>query len=243
MRCLASIVYHSDNLRRIARSNPRHPFNSIAILNDGATLLELKKLVTIKKSSKLSLALGVPPHVETLKKLDAVVRLLIKEHTCRKKWEENFASMLRDNINEVALDAGQITRPKMVEIMEEHTRGLKETFKDDMEGIIRKYFSGNFSNSDNSADPPIENNQTNANSTSMLYSSYTHSGKIGLHTCKGWEFPSCQLKQAWRFWLIGQPDFEIRKENSIIEKCPVRPFCLFSLRHLLPRFKKTYQIS
>ena len=196
-------------------------------MNDGATLVELKSLVTIKKSSKIIQATGVPPHVETLKKLDFVVKLLLEERSCRKKWEENFASTLTNTINEVALDAGQITRPKMVEIMEQHTRGLKETFKDDMEDIIRKCFPGNFSHSDNSADPPIENDQTNANSNGMLYSSYNHSGKIGLHTCKGWEFPLCQLKQAWHFWLIGQADFEIRKENRIIEKCPVRPFYIF----------------
>ena len=90
---------------------------------------------------------------------------------------------------------------------------------------------------------PIENDHTKANITGMLYSSYNHSGKIGLHTCKGWEFPLCQLKQDWRFWLICQADFDIRKENNIIEKCPVRPFCLFSLPHLLPRFKRSYQIS
>ena len=153
LRCLASKVYHADNLLRVARSNPIHPFNSIAILNDGATLVELKSLVTIKKSSKISIATGVPPHVETLKNLDFVVKLLLEERSCRKKWEENFASTLTNTINEFALDAGQITRPKMVEITEQHTRGLNEIFKDDMEDIIRKCFPGNFSYSDNSADP------------------------------------------------------------------------------------------
>ena len=174
-------------------------------MNDSATILELKSFVTIIKSSKLSLATGVPPHVETLKKLDLSVKLLLEELSCRKKWEENFASTLRNIINEVVMDAGQITRPKMVEIMKQYRRGLKETLKDDLEDIIRKYCSENFSHSDNSADPPIEtikNNQINANSTGMLYSSYNHSGKIALHTCKGWEFPLCQLKEAWCLWLI-----------------------------------------
>ena len=51
------------------------------------------------------------------------------------------------------------------------------------------------------------------------------------------------IKTGLAFLVTGQADFEIRKENRIIEKCPVRPFHLFSLLHLLPRFRKTYQIS
>ena len=114
LRCLASIVYHSDKLKKVACSNPKHPFNSITILNNNEFLVELKKLVTIEKSLRLAMPTGIPPHVETLKKLDTIVKLLLEECTNREKWEEKFSAMLNDTINEVVFDASQITRPIMI---------------------------------------------------------------------------------------------------------------------------------
>lgn len=48
LRCLACIVYHSTNLRRVIESNPGHDFAKIPILNDERLLRELKLLVTVR---------------------------------------------------------------------------------------------------------------------------------------------------------------------------------------------------
>ena len=236
LRCLASVVCHSNELKKIARSNPRHIFNSMAILNDNVLLEKLKKLVTTKNSSRLSTRTGVPPHVETLKKLDTVMNLLLEERQSRKIWQENFQKLLKDAVNSVAEDAGQITRPKMIEIMNEHGKILKESFRDDVENVIKKHFGRSNSTILNEGSTEIENND-NADNTNCMHKTHTCGGKLGWHVCEGWEFPSCQLKQAWRFWLKGQPDFE-NDVNNQIAKSPIRPFRLFSLRFLPRKIKK-----
>ena len=64
LRCLASVVYHSDTLLKVISSNQGHPFIQIPILNDPTLLAELKLLVTTKSSIKIDAPTGIPPHVK-----------------------------------------------------------------------------------------------------------------------------------------------------------------------------------
>ena len=233
LQYLVSVIHHSDKLKQIARSNLRHPFNNMSVLNDEVILQELKAFASIEKLSILSMATGMPPHVEILKKLDILIKMLIGERNNRKTWEQNFSTMLKETINSVAMDSGQLTRPKMTEIMEAHNKIMKESFKEEVENIIKKYLNEN-TLVRNVPEPECEGHTIE--NTAQVYLSCNYSGKLGLHTCVGWEFPTCSLKQAWLFWLKGQPSYKINKVGGNIEKCPIRPFRLFTV--LLLSLKK-----
>ena len=67
LRCLASMVHHSDSLMQQTILHPNHPFASIPIFNRPILLSKLKKLVTTNPSDKITSATGIPPHIETIK--------------------------------------------------------------------------------------------------------------------------------------------------------------------------------
>ena len=61
-RFLASIVHHSDELKKVTSLIPKHPFHGTPIFNDYELLFNLKTKVTTNPSHVLSQPTGVPPH-------------------------------------------------------------------------------------------------------------------------------------------------------------------------------------
>ena len=98
LRCLALMVHHSSSLQRILNKYPNHPFRNIPILNDSSLLNELQKLITLKASDRIQMAIGVPPHVENIAKLEEVISLLSSE---RKERENYLAEIKKNNWREI----------------------------------------------------------------------------------------------------------------------------------------------
>ena len=101
-------------------------------------------------------------------------------------------------MNNVATEAGQITRPKMLETLAEHNTMLKESFKEEIETSISKCISGREGFSRIEAEFPAENLDEIqiSNVTRNDFTSYNHSGKLGLYSFINWDFPYSNLKQA-----------------------------------------------
>ena len=244
LRCLASIVHHAESLKEVMRSNPKHPFHDIPILSDDKMLADLKALVTTEKSQRLAQPTGVPPHTQTLRKLEVVLNMVMEERADMKRFEEKFTERLKDAINETAAQSGQVTRQKMIEIMEEHSTMMRSTLRKDIEEVVRNVLGGRRVMTEGGSES-ARLDENGGHRSSAGYTSYAHSGKLGLDTCKGWDFPSCTLKSAWRFWLLGQPNFEqstAQADGSIaVKKCPIRPFRMF--KWLTSDLSKTYMNS
>ena len=64
LRCLACIVYHSDELLKVTLEIPGHNFTKISILHDPVLLSDLKELVTIDSTvGVMENPTGIPPHI------------------------------------------------------------------------------------------------------------------------------------------------------------------------------------
>ena len=80
LRCLASIVHHSNDLKECILRNPGHPFINIPILRNENLLGTLKNLVALEKPDAIQIATGVPPpHVETISMLETIVKYQIQD--------------------------------------------------------------------------------------------------------------------------------------------------------------------
>ena len=58
LRCLASVIYHSEALIQVIDTEPGHPFSQIPILSQRLLLKELKGVVTINPSPKINSPTG-----------------------------------------------------------------------------------------------------------------------------------------------------------------------------------------
>ena len=64
LRCLACVIYHSDELLKVILEIPGHDFTKISILHDALLLSDLKKLVTIEPTAGvMEHPTGIPPHI------------------------------------------------------------------------------------------------------------------------------------------------------------------------------------
>jgi hypothetical protein len=64
LRCLPSLVFHSDALLEVMVKHPGHDFAKISILHDRELLDGLKKLMTTDPTPEvMTVATGMPPHM------------------------------------------------------------------------------------------------------------------------------------------------------------------------------------
>ena len=119
---------------------------------------------------------------------------------------------MKEAIQESASEAGHITKSKMLEILDSHSRTLQTNIKGHIEDIITTHLSRFSPRVEGVTD--IQQTETEDTTARETYKSYCHSGKLGLHTCLGWDFPVCSLKPGWRFWHMGQPHYDRLTRNN-----------------------------
>ena len=71
LRVLASF----DCIKTLARTNTDHPFNAILLVFHSNLVDKVKVLVTTEKSSVVSKATGIPPHIEQSIKLQKLLEI------------------------------------------------------------------------------------------------------------------------------------------------------------------------
>ena len=187
LRCLASMVHHAEAIKRMMRRSPLHTFHSIVVFTELNLLEWLKFFVTMEPSEKLMMPSGVPPHTQTFKLLHKIVCMLRSDREKRDAWEENFKLSMKEAIQESASEAGHITKSKMLEILDSHSRTLQTNIKGHIEDIITTHLSRFSPRVEGVTD--IQQTETEDTTARETYKSYCHSGKLGLHTCLGWDFP------------------------------------------------------
>jgi hypothetical protein len=207
LRVLASIVFHSDFLRR-------SPFAAtIPIFNDLLLLKDLKDLVTTDPSNTMPHSTGIPPHVETYKILDLILKLILEEREERKKFDREISEKLKQAIDEKAASTGQITAAVLEQIIER-----RETqFAQRVEDILRHHLSSDTSLT-RPAQPP---SQPVPSMTRDGYVVYSYGSKLDWDVPVGWTLPhDCALKTAFNLWFSG-----IKGDNGVHI---VRPYKLLT---------------
>ena len=74
-RFLASIVYHFDWIKKVARASTSHAFNAILLMFRTEIVDAMKPLVPTDPLPVISEATGIPPHVEQSIKLQKLLEV------------------------------------------------------------------------------------------------------------------------------------------------------------------------
>ena len=238
LRCLASLVHHSEALIEIIAKHPGHPFMNIPILNDKKLLNELKKIVTTNKSTIIHAPTGIPPHVKQMKMITELFEHLKEERDARKSLEERLVRTVEDAIEKNAVANGNITASSLKKILTEHQKQVGEILKTERENVDEKFAELkriiNPTQNTYSIDPNFQQNvrlvPDNNNNYNNVATRHVHcwGGKMW-DVPENFKFPSkCTLQRAFKFWLIGMPNFKAIDGKS----APVMPFQLMRPKYI-----------
>lgn len=123
----------------------------------------------------------------------------------------------------------------MLKILNHHYNGFKKTLHDNFDKLVTNHFGNAKQKKQGTADEEIITIPHHMK-TQHGYGVYTNNGKLGQHICEGWAFLDATLKQAWRFGLIGQPEYYQQTTSGRKVLSPICPFCL--LKHMLVKLKR-----
>jgi hypothetical protein len=110
LRCLASIVYHSESLLDIMENIPGHAFTNMSLLHDRALHDHLQALVTIKPTpGVMTTPTGIPPHVGLAQQLKEVLEKVSSLVVSFENQTRSVVAAIENSIENKALESGQVT--------------------------------------------------------------------------------------------------------------------------------------
>ena len=110
LRCLPSLVFHSDSLLEVMVKFPGHHFTKISILHDRQLLDGLKKLVTTDPTPEvMTVATGIPPHVGTAQQLAKILDGMTELVQNFGKHNENLMGVVEKALVTKAWELGHVT--------------------------------------------------------------------------------------------------------------------------------------
>jgi hypothetical protein len=197
LRCLASIVHHSNDLKECILRNPGHPFINIPILRNENLLGTLKNLVTLEKSDAIQIATGVPPHVETISMLETIVQSQIEDRAFfRGHFLNEIKDAIADKCEEIAQSNGQLSRSSIESLFETFQKRLDDRVNDKIDELLT-YLKNNGTGTTANADNMLPAQSTSAGSL------FAYDGKFWM-VPKDFEFPrGATRRRAWELWLCG----------------------------------------
>ena len=236
LRCLGSIVHHSDALLEIIKEkNGAHPFASIPILTRPNLLHELKQLVTMDISENIRRATGIPPHIEAVKKLDQLVDLVELERAERKEHFEAITKAVGEKIEELAMENGTLTRPAVERLFQDFGRQFETHISKKIDTVIRTVVQP----------PAIQESEVEVVRQGNSPHDPRDNGNYPLYFYDGqhWQVPfdfalptKTKRKQAWELWLCGMTTANLQ------QLCPFRFFKIRMLpKHVKNKFKVEWQ--
>lgn len=124
---LASMVWQSDWLMEFIDKDAGHPFQNIPILQDPDLLSKLKELVTLEPCNDVKNVSGVPRHTKLLKKISGILGVCEENRRAISDLIRDIPRIVKDSVNEVAAQAGQVTVPFVLEQLERATNSIATT--------------------------------------------------------------------------------------------------------------------
>lgn len=247
LRCLASIVHHSDSLLNVMKSVRGHPFHQVPILHDHVLLNKLKPMVITQPSEEIDAPTGVPPHVKMLSSLSQLLQLLQEERSHRQSLEDSLIETVEKAIERNALQNGNITHHSVSEILKTHQERINLQINDhstkidsQLSDILQCLRGRNVPNSSMPLSNEREDTLNGAYSEDVIRRNlHFHNGRYW-HVPQCFDFPmDCKRRRAWELWLIGQPNYQ--KENG--ENAPIMPFQRMDPKMLPKKLANKYTLQ
>ena len=234
LRCLGSIVHHSDALLDVIRKHDgAHPFASIPILTRPELLKNLKDFVTMDPSDRVRMATGIPPHIEAVKKLDELVDLVNLEREERKHHFDDIKNAVGEKMEEIALEHGTLTRPAVERLFDSFGKQFETHITQKIDDVLRSVIQPE----------QVAEQQVEVVSQERELDRNRDNGRYPLfyYDAKFWQVPlnfklptKVKRKQAWEFWLCGMttPDGQ-----------QIRPFRFLQPKYLPKKVKNKFKIE
>jgi len=235
LRCLASLVHHSDQLIDLAsKQGANHPFWKIPLFSETHSLISLKQMVTTNPSHIIDAPTGIPPHVKQNKQLAELLVLMKQERDARNEQEKKIEEWVNNAVEKNALNNGTLTFSNFSNMLKEQRELINAELLNQKEDIDKKLDSLLSSlTGRHSGFIEIENNNTQANTAfnteDMIRRNFHFWNGKYWHVPQDWEFPEkCLRKRGWELWLRGIPSF---RDNRGIS-APIMPFRRFDPKFL-----------
>ncbi len=232
LRCLASMVHHSESLQAVINSDASHPFASIPIFSRPPSFLrELKKLISTTTSDRIRMPTGIPPHVEAMGRLDKLYKLILEEREERRNHYEDMKKIVADKIEEVAETNGQITRPAVERMFDEFGTRFGTHISKKIDDVLRSVVQ--------ISEPGAHGDNRDAINAEIGESTMVRDGfKLWSYDGKFWMVPQgfqlpakTKRKRAWEFWIAGMT----------VNGDKIRPFRHLKPAMLPPEVKKKFK--
>ena len=237
LRCLACMVYHYDELKKITIANPSHCFATMPLFTRPQLQLELSKLITMEVSDRIRMPTGIPPHVEAMGKLDELTKLIRQEREERLHHYEEIKATIGDKIEQIAEQNGQITRPAVIKLFEDFSEKFQTTITDKIDTVLRSVVGptgGDGSNTEQNNQSTIQENTSMERSTG--YTLWSYKGKFW-HVPEDFALPAkTKRKRAWELWICGM---ELEDGKKIRPFRFMKPTCIPNEHRI--KFKTEWQ--
>lgn len=232
--CLASMVHHRVFLLGFMGDNSRHPFSSIPILQRTELLDELAKLVTMEPVGSVITATGVPFRVKEMKRLNKVFNRLEAGIENLLDWSGKLPSIIKATVNEIAKEAGQVTVPFVMELLEKQHANMAETIGLSVLKAVKEATS-HFSSRHEAPTTahPVETRNSVGGMAIGMWREYR-----GFVVPPNFLWPTCNLRRAWDAWLFGMPNHQSIRgtgKDRVLIQTPVRPLRYIINLQTLPK--------
>ncbi len=239
LRCLASIVHHSDSLLQVISSKPSHPFTNIPILTLHPELLQiLKTKVTTKPSQIIPSASGIPPHTKQMLLLKEVADFLKEERQERLKLEERLERIVNEAIEKNAASNGHITAASLRNTLTEHKKSMEEYMDSKLDALVTMV-SERRGEYHNPVEPEFEQNAMLVAAPQVVEKEvrptylWAEDGEAQArfwYVPKNFDFPKPTLFLGFQQWMRGLPNFR----NVDGTPAPIMPYHKLKCDNSLP---------
>ena len=245
LRCLASLVHHESAVRRIINTVPQHPWKCLPIFCDEELLQYLKSVVTTKPTpGVLEKATGTARHTKIMKAVDEILDILKVDREERAELREerkilldDVKKVVKDAIEEKAIENGHLTYESFAKIIDEREQKLVGSIESTMDAAVKRMEEAMKRTNNPGGTNIIHTNgagsatNNDVESTGQLqYQDYRHDNGKFYYVPQGYDLPQkTQMLPAFRLWINGDNMNERMINNSIATvKEPVRPFLLWT---------------
>ena len=235
--CLASIIHHRAFLLRFMGENSKHPFSSIPILQRPELLNNLSKLATMDRAGSVITATGVPFRVKEMKRLNKLFKTLEEGIDNILEWSAKLPTIIKATVNEIAKEAGQVTVPFIMELLEKQHTQMAETIGASVKKAVTEATS-HFARHETQTTTYTTNNKLKHGLGSIggisigMWREYR-----GFAVPPDFLWPTCNLRRAWDAWLFGMPNHRSIRgsgEDKVEIQTPVRPLRFIDNLRMLP---------
>ena len=257
LKCLASVVHHSDWLSGFGDKSPGHPFLSLPVLNNPQLLLQLKGLVTLEPTGQVKAATGIPPHTQSAMMCRDILETSRETLLEVKNISLSIKEAVGAAMEEKAEQNGHITGEKLKEVLGDQYKNLSQLVDNKISDLIDTLAGGGgattgggnghgggggtFDFADGEEDE-VESTTTDA-AGQIRHRLYSFGGRL-YQVPELFEFPAdLKLDTGWKLWMGGQPGYHTKNKNGLTQLAPIRPYRLLDCKLLPPKLASAFRLK